>query len=129
MTGFSDTNFLREYIKRDKLEDNFQTGKQKLLPFTLNPISGSVYDGTCGLNGVTGEFYRIKTQSNVKPIYSPQDSEETLRKELGSRFNMPADDIERFIKVFNDVMFENDTLNVIDPSFFSFVPMKYFDKV
>ena len=42
MIGFSDTNFLREYIKRDKLEDNFQTGKQKLLPFTLNPISGSV---------------------------------------------------------------------------------------
>lgn len=128
MTGFSDTNFLREYIKRDKLEDNFQTGKQKLLPFTLNPISGSVYDGTCGLNGVAGEFYRIKTQSNVMPIYSPQDSEGTLRKELGSRFNMPADDIERFIKVFNDVMFENGTLNVIDPSFFSFVPMKYFDK-
>ncbi len=128
MIGFSDTNFLREYIKRDKLEDNFQTGKQKLLPFTLNPISGSVYDGTCGLNGVAGEFYRIKTQSNVEPIFSPQDTEETLRKELDRKFKMPADDIERFIKVFNDVMFENDTLNVIDPSFFSFVPMKYFDK-
>ena len=128
MIGFSDTSFLREYIKRDKIEDNFQTGKQKLLPFTLNPISGSVYDGTCGLNGVAGEFYRIKTQSNVEPIFSPQDTEETLRKELDSKFKMPADDIERFIKVFNDVMFENDTLNVIDLSFFSFVPMKYFDK-
>lgn len=128
MIGFSDTNFHREYIKRDKLEDNFQTGKQKLLPFTLNPISGSVYDGTCGLNGVAGEFYRIKTQSNVEPICSPRDAEETLRKELDSKFKMPADDIERFIKVFNDVMFENNTLNVIDPSFFSFVPMKYFDK-
>lgn len=128
MKGFSDTNFLREYIKRNKLEDNFQTGKQKLLPFTLNPISGSVYDGTCGLNGVAGEFYRIKTQANVKPIFTSQDTEETLRKELDSKFKMPADDIERFIKVFNDVMFENDTLNVIDLSFFSFVPMKYFDK-
>lgn len=50
MIGFSEINFLREYIKpkkdkktgmiKDKLEDNFQTGKQKLLPFTLNPISG-----------------------------------------------------------------------------------------
>ena len=108
MIGFSDTNFLREYIKRDKLEDNFQTGKQKLLPFTLNPISGSVYDGTCGLNGVAGEFYRIKTQSNVEPIFSPQDTEETLRKELDSKFKMPADDIERFIKVFNDVIAKCD---------------------
>lgn len=138
MIGFSDTNFLREYVKtskdkktgtlKDKIEDNFQTGKQKLLPFTTNPSTGSVYDGTCGLNGVTGEFYRIKTQSNVKPIYTPQDTEGILRKELGKKFKMPADDIERFIKVFNDVMFENNTLNVIALSFFSFVPMKYFDK-
>lgn len=138
MIGFSETTFLKEYIKskkdkktgviKDKLEDNFQTGKQKLLPFTLNPISGSVYDGTCGLNGVAGEFYRIKTQSTVEPIYTPLDTEETLRKELNDKFKMPVDDIERFIKVFNDVMFENDTLNVIDLSFFSFVPMKYFGK-
>lgn len=94
MIGFSDSKFLKEYIKpqkdkktgliKDKLEDNFQTGKQKLLPFTLNPTSGCVYDGTCGLNGVAGEFYRIKTQSTATPIYSPQDTEETLRKELGS---------------------------------------------
>ena len=103
MIGFSEINFLREYIKpkkdkktgmiKDKLEDNFQTGKQKLLPFTLNPISGSVYDGNCGLNGVAGEFYRIKTHSTVEPIYTPQDTEETLRKELNDKFKMPADDI------------------------------------
>ena len=138
MIGFSETNFLREYIKpkkdkktgvvKDKLEDNFQTGKQKLLPFTLNPLSGSVYDGTCGLNGVAGEFYRIKTQSSVEPIYAAEDTEDILRKELNNKFKMSADDIERFIKVFNDVMFENETLNVIDLSFFSFVPMKYFGK-
>lgn len=138
MIGFSDTNFIKEYIKptkdkttglmKNKLQDNFQTGKQKLLPFTLNPVSGSVYDGTCSLNGVAGEFYRIKTESSVEPIYTPQDTEETLRKELKNKFKMPDDDIERFIKVFNDVMFENGTLNVIDLSFFSFVPMKYFDK-
>lgn len=138
MIGFSEKTFLKKYIKhkkdkktgiiKDKLEDNFQTGKLKLLPFTLNPISGSVYDGTCGLNGVAGEFYRIKTQSTVDPIYTPQDAEETLRKELNDKFKMPADDIERFIKVFNDVMFENETLNVIDLTFFSFVPMKYFGK-
>ena len=41
---------------------------------------------------------------------------------------MPADDINKFIKVFNDVMFENETLNVIDLSFFAFVPMRYFGK-
>ena len=138
MIGFSETNFLKEYIKpkkdkktgeiKNKLEDNFQTGKQKLLPFTLNPISGSVYDGTCGLKGVAGEFYRIKTQSSVEPIYTAQDTEDILRKELSDKFKMSTEDIERFIKVFNDVMFENNALNVIDLSFFSFVPMKYFSR-
>lgn len=134
MTKFSEINFLEEYIKKDrktgetKLQDNFQTGRQKLLPFTLNPLSGSVYDGTCGLTGVAGEFYRIKTKATVKPIYTPQDTEVTLRNGLKNKFKMSDDDVERFIKVFNDVMFENGTLNVIDPSFFSFVPMKYFGK-
>lgn len=130
MIGFSEINFLREYIKpkkdkktgmiKDKLEDNFQTGKQKLLPFTLNPISGSVYDGNCGLNGVAGEFYRIKTHSTVEPIYTPQDTEETLRKELNDKFKMPADDIERFIRVF---IFYKSYINSI--SRFTFHPTKY----
>lgn len=138
MKGFSDIEFQAAYIKlkkdkktglmKDKFEDNFQTRGQKLLPFTLNPTSGCVYDSTCGLNGVAGEFYRIKTQSNIKPIYTPQDTEERLRKELASKYKMPTDDINRFIKVFNDVMFENETLNVIDLSFFAFVPMRYFGK-
>jgi len=139
MIGFTDQIFLREYIKskkdkktgelKAKFEDNFQTGKQKLLPFTLNPVSGSVYDGTCGLIGVAGEFYRLKTRSTIGPIYSAQEADKTLRKELKDKFKMPDDDIEHFISVFNDVMFENDTLNVIDLSFFAFVPMKYFDSI
>lgn len=138
MKGFSDKEFLAAYIKlkkdektglmKDKFEDNFQTREQKLLPFTLNPTTGNVYDSTCGLNGVAGEFYRIITQSTVEPIYTPNDTEETLRKELANKFKMPADDINKFIKVFNDVMFENETLNVIDLSFFAFVPMRYFGK-
>lgn len=41
---------------------------------------------------------------------------------------MSTNDINKFIKVFNDVMFENETLNVIDLSFFAFVPMRYFGK-
>ena len=50
MIGFSDSKFLKEYIKpqkdkktgliKDKLEDKFQTGKQKLLPFALSHTSG-----------------------------------------------------------------------------------------
>ena len=138
MKGFSNIKFLENYIKevkdkktgniKIKLQDNFQTGEQKLLPFTLNPLSGSIYDGSCGLNGVTGEFYRIKTQSSVKPIFSSQNTEETLRKKLEEVFKMSENDINLFIKVFNDVMFENNSLKIIDLSFFAFVPMKYFDQ-
>ena len=133
MNGFSDKKFLENYFKTDssggeKMQDNFQTCDTKLLPFTLNPLSGCVYDGTCGLLGVAGEFYRLKTQSDIEPIYSVSSSKELVAKELKSKYKMPDEDIERFIKVFEDVMFEDDSVNVIDPSFFAYVPMKFFDK-
>ena len=133
MKGLTDTEFKQLYFKRDekgleKLVDNFQTRAVKLLPFTLNPLSGNLYDNTCGLLGVASEFYRLYTQSSVKPIESVDDTIAVLRIELKYQFKMADEDIERFIDVFTDILFENSKLNVIDPEFFAFAPMSFFDK-
>lgn len=133
MKGLTDTEFKQLYFKRDekgkeKLLDHFQTRAVKLLPFTLNPRSGNIYDNTCGLLGVASEFYRLYTQSSVKPIDSVDDTIAVLRVELKCQFKMADEDIDRFIDVFTDILFENNKLNVIDPEFFSFAPMSFFDK-
>lgn len=133
MIGITDTRFKEFYFKTDekgqeKLIDNFQTLDVKLLPFTLNPLSGNLYDGNCGLLGVASEFYRIITNSTVEPIQSADEAAEVLRVELKDKFKMADEDIKRFIDVFKDILFENDTLNVIDAAFMAFAPMKFFDK-
>lgn len=137
MMTISDKRFLELYVfeeeddageLKQKLHDHFQTKGTKLLPFILKPTGRCEYDGNCGLNGVTGEFYRIKTQNAASPIYSVADTEETVRERLKDVYKMPTDDIERFISVFKDVMFENNTLSIADPSFFAFIPMKFFGK-
>lgn len=133
MKGLTDSTFKLSYFKTDekgqeKLIDNFQTRNVKLLPFTLNPLSGNLYDNTCGLLGVASEFYRLYTQSSVKPIDSIDDTITVLRTELKGQFKMADGDIDRFIEVFKDILFENNKLNVIDPEFFAFAPMSFFDK-
>lgn len=132
MIGLTDTKFKKEYFKDDngqeKLLDNFQTGNVKLLPFTLNPLSGNLYDGSCGLLGVAGEFYRIITESSVVPIKSADEAAEILKVALKEKFMMSDVDITCFIKIFKDILFENNTLNVIDAAFLAFAPMKYFEK-
>lgn len=133
MKGLTDREFKRLYFKTDekeqeKLVDHFQTRDVKLLPFTLNPLSGNLYDNSCGLLGVASEFYRLYTQSSVKPIESVDDMIAVLRTELKVQFKMVDEDIDRFIEVFTDILFENNKLNVIDPEFFAFAPMSFFDK-
>lgn len=133
MKGLTDSEFKQLYFKTDekgqeKLVDHFQTRAVKLLPFTLNPLSGNLYDNTCGLLGVASEFYRLYTKTSIKPIESEDDTIAVLRIELKSQFRMADEDIERFIKMFKDILFENHKLNVIDPEFFAFAPMSFFDK-
>lgn len=132
MKGLTDSEFKRLYFKTDKeqekLVDHFQTRDVKLLPFTSNPLSGNLYDNSCGLLGVASEFYRLYTQSSVKPIESVDDTIAVLRTELKGQFKMPDEDIDHFIEVFVDILFENNKLNVIDPEFFAFAPMSFFDK-
>ena len=94
------------------------------MPFTQTP-SANLYDGNCGLIGVTGEFYRIMTQSGVKPIYTASDAIETLKGALKEKYKMADDDIERFVNLFEDIFFDNNALNVVDTSFFVFAPLKY----
>lgn len=133
MKGLTDKIFKEVYFKQDdngnaKFVDNFQTRRIKLLPFTLNPLSGNLYDISCGLLGVASEFYRLYTKSTVKTMTSAEDASAVIKEELRAQFKMIDEDIERFIAVFQDVLFDNNKLNVIDPAFFAFAPMRFFDK-
>lgn len=132
MKGLTDSVFRDVYFKPDgngtvKLVDNFQTRDIKLLPFTLNPRSGNLYDISCGLLGVASEFYRLYTKSTVRTMPSAEDASALMQVELREQFKMSDEDIERFIAVFQDILFENNKLNVIDPVFFAFAPMSFFD--
>lgn len=132
MIGLTDAKFKKEYFKDDngqeKLLDNFQTGEVKLLPFTLNPLSGNLYDSSCGVLGVAGEFYRIITKSSVTAIKSADEAAESLKIALKEKFKMSDEENARFISIFKDILFENNMLNVIDAAFLAFVPMKFFEK-
>lgn len=133
MKGLTDSVFKDVYFKKDdqgnvKLVDNFQTRNVKLLPFTLNPLSGNLYDISCGLLGVASEFYRLYTKSTVRTLPSAEDASAVMQVELREQFKMSDEDVERFIAVFQDILFENNKLNVIDPAFFAFAPMSFFDK-
>ena len=133
MKGLTDSVFRDVYFKQDengnvKLVDNFQTRNVKLLPFTLNPLSGNLYDISCGLLGVASEFYRLYTKSTVRTMTSAEDASAVMQVELRDQFKMSDEDVERFIEVFKDILFENNKLNVIDPAFFAFAPMNFFDK-
>lgn len=135
MMKFTDKLFLQKYcvIKtKGKKEipgitDHFQGqgSDKKLYPFTQNPTT-CFFDGGCGIRGVAGEFYRLNASCPVKPIYSNADALQILEPRLRNTYKMSENDKQRFIELFNDVMFDEEALNVVDSSFFSFVPMKFF---
>ncbi len=101
-----------------------------LLPFTLN-ISQCLYDGSCGLVGVAGEFWRLKFGKGNKPIYSYDDASKSIKDGLKKLYKMQDDEIARFVDIFKDVFFDQGTMNeqqlmnVVEPHFFSYVPMKF----
>lgn len=135
MKELSTKQFEREYftIGRDpetkkevnKLKDYFQTHPTtKWLPFTQN-TSASFYDRSCGILGITGDFCRRKSKKAITPIYNKEDALKMLDEKLRIKYRMEDREIDLFKDIFSDILFESNTLNVIDPSFFIFAPLKY----
>ena len=58
--------FYKETAKGIEFHDSFRSSVL-VLPFTSNP-STSNYDRTCGLRGITGEFFRRAKDKQAKAI-------------------------------------------------------------
>lgn len=98
-----------------------------VLPFTSNP-SASAYDRNCGLMGVTGEFFRLCKETKTDVI---KDFEEhavaPIRDYLIGSKDMSESQSEQFIDIVRDILCSDGVLNVIDPDFLKYIPLRYDD--
>lgn len=109
------------YHQNDKFIDNWQEGV-KLLPFNSNPASA--VDKGCGLQGTTGEFFRIWTNDGSKAIEDFEKSAmEPISKYLIEDKKMPKDQAFEFSRMLKDIMFVNGNLNITDTSFLKYLPL------
>ena len=105
-----------------KFLDNWQDCI-KLIPFTSN-ASGDIYDKNCGLVGVVGEFVRLCEQSDNSQIVNfNKDILVPVKTYLKQNYNMSDSKIDKFIFVLKDILWNTNTLNIIDSQFLKFLPL------
>lgn len=113
--------YISHYHQNGKFIDNWQEGI-KLLPFNSNPASA--VDKGCGLQGTTGEFFRIWTNDGTKAI---EDFEKSaiapISRYLSDDKKMQNDQVSEFSRMLKDIMFVNGNLNITDSSFLKYLPL------
>lgn len=116
------SEFYKETAKGKEFHDSFRSSVL-VLPFTSNP-STSNYDRTCGLRGITGEFFRRSKDKQAKAI---EDFEKNaigpVRTYLETVKHMKEKQVDDFIDIMTDIMYADGTLTVINPSFLKFIPL------
>ena len=109
------TEFYKETTKGKEFHDSFRSSVL-VLPFTSNP-SVSNYDRTCGLRGITGEFFRRSKDRQAKAI---EDFEKNavipVRTYLENVKHMKDSQIDEFIDIMTDIMYTDGSLTIINPS-------------
>lgn len=116
------TEFYKETTKGKEFHDSFRSSVL-VLPFTSNP-STSNYDRTCGLRGITGEFFRRSKDRQAKAI---EDFEKNavipVRSYLENVKHMKDKQIDDFVDIMTDIMYTDGALTIINPSFLKFIPL------
>lgn len=102
-----------------KYHDAFQ-GCIRIVPFITN-ASQSIYDKSCGVIGVTGEFFRLWQGGEDVVREVSQDVVDPVKTYLKDK--MGEDAISRIEPIVSDIMSLDDSFNVIDTSFFKYVPV------
>lgn len=109
------------YHQNGKFIDNWQEGI-KLLPFSSNPASA--FDKQCGLQGITGEFFRLWSNDGTQPI---EDFKKTaidpVSEYLSVQKQMPKEQIDEFTDMMKDIMLVNGNLNITDTVFLKYIPL------
>lgn len=89
-----------------------------LLPFITN-VSTSKFDGTCGLKGVTGEFFRDLKGTDTSISDYVRDAESKVVNALNGR-NVPDATIELFTDIMRDFMSSENQFVPIEASFLQY---------
>ncbi len=108
------------YHQAGKFIDNWQEGI-KLLPFNSNP--SSAFDKKCGLQGTTGEFFRLWDNDGTKAIEDFDESAVKSVSEYLSEKQMPMIQIDEFVRMMKDIMVVNGNLNITDSAFLKYIPL------
>lgn len=105
-----------------KFVDNWAS-TLNLLPFNLNP-SSSGFDKSCGLSGITGEFFRKWENVELKPIQNfEEDVEVPIEEYLHETGKMKREEQTKFIEVVKDILYSDDKMTLIDASFLPYLPL------
>lgn len=106
----------------DKFNDRFQSDTGiRLLPIVSN--TRVLFDKKCGLQGMTGEFFRKLKRIEVKPIESFDDSVKEPVKDYLLDKHMPFRQVNGFLNILKDVLYINGNLNITESSFLEYLPL------
>ena len=116
------SEFYKETAKGKEFHDSFRSSVL-VLPFTSNP-STSNYDRTCGLRGITGEFFRRSKDKQAKAIENfEKNAIIPVRSYLENVKHMKEKQVDDFIDIMTDIMYTDGALTIINPSFLKFIPL------
>lgn len=110
--------FYDKYLNHSEKERDPYNVSINLLPFITN-VSTSKFDGTCGLKGITGEFFRDLKGTDTSISDYVRDAESKVVSELQSN-DVSLSTIERFRDVMKDLMSSDNQFVPIEASFLQY---------
>lgn len=113
-------NYEDYYCPNGKFKDNWQECI-KILPFIS--FAHIKFDKNCGLLGLVGEYIRRQYSTRINPIdnFKTQIAE-SLKNYLKEK-NMPNEQIEKFIKITENLLIYNENIKPIDSFFLRYLPL------
>ena len=110
--------FYDKYLNHSEKERDPYNVSIDLLPFITN-VSTSKFDGTCGLKGITGEFFRDLRGTDTSISDYVRDAEAKVESEL-NKMEVPISTIERFKDIMRDLMTTDNQFVPIEASFLQY---------
>ena len=110
--------FYDKYLNLSEKERDPYNVSIDLLPFITN-VSTSKFDGTCGLKGITGEFFRDLRGTDTSISDYVRDAEAKVEREL-NKMEVPIYTIERFKDIMKDLMATDNQFVPIEASFLQY---------
>lgn len=99
-----------------------------VLPFTSNP-SASNFDSSCGLKGITGEFFRKCSFQEIKPIADyKKDASGPVIDYMSLRKSLLGNSLNFFQEIMDDIMSAKGEFVPFDASFLKYMAVDTIEK-